>query len=193
MEKRRSPRQYMLLDLGFFALLLLVFESLIILASTRWFSAQPWTVSLVPALVAIVLVRWGPWAAIHAVLGGAVLCARSGAALPQYVIYCVGNCFPLLLLPWLSRWRREEGAFRTATGALGFGLAVLGLIQAGRAVMTLLFGATLPQAAGCFTTEAVTDLFTLLILWIVRRLDGLLEDQEHYLKRIQEEEKANRL
>ena len=67
------------------------------------------------------------------------------------------------------------------------------LTQAGRAVMTLLFGASLPLAAGCFTTEALTDLFTLVILWIVRRLDGLLEDQGHYLKRIQEEEKAARL
>jgi hypothetical protein len=32
----------------------------------------------------------------------------------------------------------------------------------------------------------VTDLFTLLILWIARRLDGMLEDQKRYFHRINE-------
>ena len=71
-----------------------------------------------------------------------------------------------------------------------FGLAVLLLIQTGRALISLLFGASLPVAAGCYTTESVTDLFTLVLLWIVRRLDGVLEDQRHYLRRIQEEEET---
>ena len=47
-------------------------------------------------------------------------------------------------------------------------------------------------AFGFFTTEAITDLFTLVILWIVRRLDGILEEQQHYLKRIREEERDTR-
>ena len=190
MDKRRSLEQYRTVDLVLFALMLLVFESVILLASVRWFPGQPYTVSLVPAIVSIILVRWGPWAAVHAVLGGLIVCFHSRASLPQYLIYCVGNLFSLLLLPWLSRWRKAEGTWPDSLKALAFGLAVLLLIQSGRALMTLLLGASPVLALGCFTTEAITDLFTLVILWIVRRLDGVLEDQIHYLRRIQAEDQA---
>ena len=33
---------------------------------------------------------------------------------------------------------------------------------------------------------------TLLILWIVRRLDGVFENQDHYLLRLQAEEEKER-
>ncbi|MBQ9252880.1 MAG: hypothetical protein IJ188_09625 [Clostridia bacterium] len=190
MEKRRSLGQYRAVDLALFALMLLIFESIILLASTRWFPGQPYTVSLAPAIVAIVLVRWGPWAALHAVLGGLVVCVQSQASPAQFAIYCVGNLFPLLLLPWLSAWRKREGIWSSSAQALGFGAAVLLLMQAGRALFTLCFGANPVLALGCFTTEVITDLFTLVILWIVRRLDGVLEDQVHYLRRVQAEEQT---
>ncbi len=190
MSGRRSLGQYRAVDLLLLALLLLVFESVIQVASLRWFPGQPYTVSLTPAITAIVLVRWGPWAAIHAVLGGAVVCHLSGAAPFQYAIYCVGNLFSLLALPFLARWRKENGVFSSGIAAAGFSLAVLLLMQLGRAVMTLLFGAVPTVAVGCFTTEAITDLFTVVILWITRRLDGVLEDQGHYLRRVQAEERA---
>lgn len=181
---------YRVVDLSLFAVMLLVFENIILLASVRWFPGQPYTVSLVPAIIAIVLVRWGPWAAIHAVLGGLIVCLQARTTASRYLVYCVGNLFPLALVPWLSKWRKEQGVWKESTRALGYGIAVLLLIQAGRAVMTLLFGAAPVLALGCFTTEAITDLFTLVILWIVHRLDGVLEDQNHYLRRIQEEDKT---
>lgn len=190
MEKRRSLAQYRLVDLALWGVLLFVFESIILTASVRWFPGQPYTVSLVPAIVAVVLVRWGPYAAFHAVLGGLLLCVQSQASPAQFAVYCIGNLGPLALLPWLSVWRSRQGVWREALPVLGFGLAVLLLIQTGRALISLLFGASLPVAAGCYTTESVTDLFTLVLLWIVRRLDGVLEDQRHYLRRIQEEEET---
>ena len=186
MGKTRTVGQYRAVDLTLYALMLLVFEGVIIVASARWFPGQPWTVSVTPALVGIVLVRWGAWAGIHAALGGVVLCALSRAGASQWAVYCVGNLFPLLLLPLLSRWRRRAGVFRGGLQAVGFGLAVLLTMQCGRAAVSLVLGAQLSKAAGCFTTEVVTDLFTLMILWIARRLDGMLEDQERYYRRINE-------
>ena len=190
MRGRKTVGHYRDVDLTLFALMLLAFENIILLASVRWFPGQPYTVSLVPAVIAIVLVRWGPWAAIHAVLGGLIVCIQAQTTVSRYLIYCVGNLFPLVLVPWLSKWRKEQGVWKESTKALGFGIAVLLLIQAGRAVMTMIFGASPVLALGCFTTEAITDLFTLVILWIVHRLDGILEDQNHYLRRIQEEDKT---
>jgi len=189
-QGRKTVGHYRVVDLSLFAVMLLVFENIILLASVRWFPGQPYTVSLVPAIIAIVLVRWGPWAAIHAVLGGLIVCLQARTTASRYLVYCVGNLFPLALVPWLSKWRKEQGVWKESTRALGYGIAVLLLIQAGRAVMTLLFGAAPMLALGCFTTEAITDLFTLVILWIVHRLDGVLEDQNHYLRRIQEEDKT---
>jgi len=190
MQRRMTAGLYRTVDLSLFAMMLLVFENIIIFASIRWFPGQPYTVSLVPAVVAIVLVRWGPWAAIHAVLGGLIVCIQARTDVSRYLVYCIGNLLPLALLPLLSKWRREQGVWKDSAGVLGYGIAVLLLIQAGRAVMTMIFGAGPVLALGCFTTEAITDLFTLVILWIVRRLDGILEDQRHYLRRIQEEDKT---
>ena len=189
-QGRKTVSRYRTIDCSLFAAILIVFENIILLASVRWFPGQPYTVSLVPAVIAIVLVRWGPWAAVHAVLGGLIVCIQAQTSISRYVIYCVGNLFPLALLPWLSGWRKKQGIWKESTKALGFGIAVLLLIQAGRAVMTMIFGASPVLALGCFTTEAITDLFTLVILWIVHRLDGILEDQNHYLRRIQEEDKT---
>ena len=180
------------MDLALWLMILLVFESIIVLASTRWFPGQPYTVSLVPAVTAIVLVRWGPWAAVHAAAGGIVLCFLSGASLSRYAVYAIGNLLCLALLPWLSRWRKTEGVWKSAGAALAYGAAVLVTMQAGRAAVTLMQGAAPALALGCFTTEAITDLFTLVILWIVRRLDGVLEDQHRYVERIREEERRQR-
>ena len=134
------------------------------------------------------LVRWGAWAGIHAALGGLVFCLLSHAAPAQFLVYILGNCFSLLCLPALQKWRKEEGLWRDSMKVLTFGLAVLLLMQTGRGLISLLCGAPLADFPGFFTTEVITDLFTLVVLWITRRLDGVLEDQRHYLRRVQEAE-----
>ncbi len=190
MSKQRTVGQYRAVDLALFAAMLLVFETVIIQATLRWFPGQPYTVSLVPAITAIVLIRWGPWAGIHALLGAVILCAESGAAASQYAIYALGNLFALASLPLLRLFGGSGEITRRSGKALVFGLLVLVLMQLGRALISLLFGNGPDMAAGFFTTEVITDLFTLVILWIVRRLDGVLEDQKHYLIRLREEEQT---
>ncbi len=187
MERRRSLNQYRAVDLALWSLMFLVFESLIYTASTRWFPGQPYTVSLVPAITGIILIRWGAWAALPALGGGLLICLLSKAAPAQYFIYMAGNLCSLLLLPFLSGVRKK-GVFASGTQVLGYAAALLAVMQAGRALAALAMGASLPVALGCFTTEAITDLFTLVLLWIVQRLDGILEDQSHYLRRVQQEQ-----
>ncbi len=190
MGKKRTLSQYRTIDLILFALMLTVFETIIIKASTRWFPAQPYTVSLAAAVTAIVMTRWGAWAGIHAALGGLVLCAASGAAPAQYAVYCGGNLFALLAIPVIRLLGGNEEVRNSSGKTVCFGAAVLLAMQLGRALISLLTGAELTAALGFFTTEVITDLFTLVILWIARRADGLLEDQEHYLERIAREERG---
>ena len=87
---------------------------------------------------------------------------------------------------------RPNRAARALRKQLAYGLGVTLLLQAGRFLTAVALGTAADLALGFFTTEAVTLLFTLLILWIVRRLDGVFENQDHYLLRLQAEEEKER-
>ena len=117
MNHRLTFRQYRQMDLTVFGAMLVVAEALIVLAATRWFPAEAYTVSIVAAVTSIVLMRWGPWAAIHAVLGGLVYCFVSGGQPGQYLIYCAGNLFALLSLLWfrIPGKDRTSGKERTSS------------------------------------------------------------------------------
>lgn len=192
MGESKAAKRYRRIDLTIFALMVVLFESIVVLAARKWFPAQPFTVSVVPVVTAIVMMRWGPWAAIHAVLGGIVFCYISGGGAKQYLIYCLGNLFSLAALPLAKMMGGEEEIRASAFKTLGWGLCALLLMQAGRFLIALLLGTPAENAAGFFTTDAVTLLFTLVVLWIVRRLDGVFENQYHYLLRLRAEEEKER-
>lgn len=191
MKRQLSFQEYRNIDLALFAVILCAAECLIVNASTYWFADQLYTVSVVGALTAIVLMRWGPWAAIHAVLGGLVFCFASHGSGRQYLVYCAGNLFALLMLIPL---RLLGGERIRLDGFLSvcFGLVTLLLMQLGRALIALLLGTDFQTCLGFFTTDALSLLFTGVIIWIARRLDGIFENQKHYLLRIHktEEEKG---
>ena len=191
MERQRTIGQYRAMDLALFAIMLAIFESLVVIAARRWFPNEPYTVSVAPAITAIVMMRWGPWAGLHAALGGAVFCLASGARPAHYAIYIIGNLFSLGALG-LIKVLTPEGIRTSVMKSLGFGLAVTLLMQLGRALVSLVLGTAPAAALGFFTTDAITLLFTLVLIWIVRRLDGMFEEQNHYLQRLRQEEEEER-
>ena len=186
MKHQITFRQYRAMDLFIFTILLCVCETLITLGATRWFPQEPWTLSLTPAITAIVMVRWGGFAAIPACLGAFVFCFASGATLPQYAIYCVGNLAALALTQFLYRlgWKRLH---EQVLLAILFGLLTALLMQLGRALMALILGTPFALCGGFFTTDVLSTLFAALIVWMARNLGGMLEEQKHYLRRIAEE------
>jgi hypothetical protein len=135
--------------------------------------------------------RWGPWAAIHAVLGGAVFCLASHGSAKQLLIYCAGNLFSLAMLLPLKYLGGERIRLDPFLSVL-FGMCTLLLMQLGRALVAFALGTEFQTCLGFFTTDALSLLFTGLILWVARRLDGIFENQRHYLLRIHntEEEKG---
>lgn len=186
MKRHLTFEQYRRMDLFFFAVMLCVSEALIVNAALRWFPDQLYSVSVTAALTAIVLVRWGPWAAIHAVLGGLVYCLAGGGSGKQFLIYGAGNLLSLLALA-LIRLFGGERIRKNALLALFYALCVLLLMQLGRALVALLLGAELKTCLDFFTTDALSGLFTMVIVWIAARLDGMLEDQKTYLLRVNKE------
>lgn len=191
MKRQITLRQYRAMDLLMFTALLCVCETLITLGATRWFPAEPWTLSLTPAVTAIVMVRWGGFAAIPALLGALVFCLASGAAIPQYIVYCVGNLAALVLTQFLYRegWKRLH---EQVLLALLYGVMTALLMQLGRAVLSLAMGAPPALCLGFVTTDSLSALFAALLVWITRNLDGMLEEQKHYLRRIAEEQEKER-
>ena len=186
MNRQLTFQQYRAIDLGLFSLMLCVSEAIVATAARAWFPDQLYTVSVTGAMVAIVLMRWGAYAAIHAVLGGVIYCLASQGTPIQYLIYCAGNLFGLAALALLRVWGRER-IRNSAVNSVAYALAVLLLMQAGRALVAWVTGAPLESCLGFFTTDALSLLFTGVVVWIARRLDGIFEDQKHYLLRIHAE------
>lgn len=191
MSKGISFKQYRNMDVCFITSLLCIFEALIVLAATRWFPEQPYTLSLTPAITAIMMMRWGALGAVPALMGGMVFCLLSKAALPHYIMYCLGNLAALSLLFPIRRlgWQRIK---ENVLLCMLYGLLAALSMQLGRAAIALLFGHSLIECLGFITTDVLSVLFSVVLLWIMRRLDGMIEDQQHYLTRIQKEKEQGK-
>lgn len=191
MKQQISFKQYRGMDVAIFTILLCLCEALITLAATRWFPGEPYTLSITPAVTALVMVRWGGFAVIPAFLGALVFCTASGATAAQFLIYCGGNLAAMVMLLYLRRfdWKRLHDQVLLA---FLYGLLTALTMQLGRALIALVLGTSIANCAGFIMTDGLSTVFAMLIVWIAKQLDGMLEDQKHYLLRVDEEQKRAR-
>lgn len=191
MNRQLSFKQYRTIDLTILLVFLAVCQLLTHFAVSFWFPEQLYVVSPEAGMVALVMMRWGGFSAVHALLGGVIYAALSGGTWQQILIYGIGNLASLLALVMLKRPGKElvrQSGFLSLT----FGFSVQLLMWLGRFGMVLLFGGEMAACLRFITTDALSGLFTLLIVWIIRRIDGLFEDQKHYLLRMERERQAER-
>ncbi len=187
MERRISYSQYKAIDLSIFAVLLIVFESLASKAAL-FFSSQPYFISIVPAVVCIVFMRWGVIGCVHAALGGLVYCIATGGGVVYYPIYIVGNLLAGFAVLYLKRIGSARVKGKVALSLLMAVLVSL-LMQVGRGIIAIVLGVIAPRAILSFVlADVLSGVFAMVIVVIVRRLDGVFEDQRSYLKRMREEE-----
>ena len=188
MHRQITLNQYRAIDLGLMTGLMGFSQLAIHLAVTRWNAAETgYIVSSVGAVVALVMMRWSLWAAIPAAVGGILLTLLSGGTAQQMVIYSGGNLLALAALIYLKLAGKEKVRGNPVL-ALLFAVMVQLLMQLGRAGIALLFGHPPAACWDFITTDAMSILFTMVIIWIVRRVEGLFEDQKHYLLRIAQEQ-----
>ena len=81
----------------------------------------------------------------------------------------------------------KERGRQSAFLSLIFALCVQLLMQLGRAAVAMALGNPANVCIGFITTDSLSDLFTLLVIWVARRVEGLFEDQKHYLLRLERE------
>lgn len=181
-------KQYRNIDLVIWTILLIIFETITTFATTKWFAAQAVAISISLALICIVMMRWSGYAAILAVVGGFVYCFASGAEPGQYLIYCVGNLFSLVALLLFKVFGKENiriGVWKLVLFVL---VAYIGM-SAGRGVITLFFGGDMKAFAVFATTDIISLLFAEVILILLRKSEGMIEDQKTYLLRLDREKK----
>lgn len=181
-----SFKQYRAIDLTIMAVILLVCEFLTTIAASQWFPSELYTLSPTITVICIVMMRWNGYAAIHAVLGGFMFCFANGADEKQIIIYCIGNCFALIALVWFKLLGKERVRSRFYF-TLPFALTAFLGAQTGRWIVSLILGAPSDSFAAFMLSDVITLLFTVVVVLITRRVDGLFEDQRHYLIRAQEE------
>jgi sensor histidine kinase YesM len=124
-------------------------------------------------------------------LGGLMFAWLSGGNLQQTLIYVLGNLASLAAL-LMFRMFGKERIRKDSFLAVTFAIAVQLLMQLGRAAMGSVFGYPTAAIIGFITTDILSILFTVFIVWTVRRIEGLFEDQRNYLLRIQREQQVER-
>lgn len=189
-----SLQQYRATDTFIFALILGVSEALVFFAG-KWFpQGALFTFSLMVPIVLTVMMRWGWVGALYAAAGGLLWCLLSiaGGVQPwQWLVYIIGNSFIALMLLPIYLIGKEKISKRWWACAL---LAVGGwlCVYLGRATVWAISFAVSPvsgvTAGSGFLAFAASDLLSLpvavVVVLVLRKLDGMFEDQTAYLKQL---------
>ena len=189
MNRQRTLEQYRSIDLTILLVVQAISQVVIHFAATVLYADQLYVVSPVAAVAALVMMRWGGWAAIHAALGGVLYALIAGGSWQHILIYGIGNLLSmaaLLMLKWLGKERIRKDALLTMLYALLTQLAM----QLGRSAVAALLGYPAEILVGFITTDLLSGLFSMVIIWSIRRIDGLFEDQKHYLLRLAREQES---
>ena len=191
MGRDSGLRRYQSMDLLIWTVLLFVFETIVVKAGTVWFRSQPWTLSLVPALTTIVYMRWGLYGVFYSALGGVAICFASKADTIQYVVYILGNLFSSASLLMVKKMGKEK--IRSSVFfSLLYATVVFLLMAVGRGVVSLILVKGFGALIDFLTTDILSWVFALVIVWIARRLDGVFEDQISYLVRLKSDEEKEK-
>ena len=132
------------------------------------------------------MMRWSGYAVIHAVVGGIAFCAASGATIEQSLVYCIGNVLALSALLLTFVWDKEQlrkDPFKRSMFAV---TAYMGAVL-GRWLVSLIFGGDLAALVVYATTDIISLLFAIIVLSLMAKADGMIEDQKTYLLRVQRE------
>ena len=175
-----SFKQYRSIDLILFVIMYGVCEYLAIKAATIWFD-EPYCISIMLPMLAIVMMRWDKFSIIHAVVYALLFVYFQSGSLTQYFIYLIGNLGFMLLLLYMKKVTKEK-IRATFFGSVSYLLIGFLLMEVFRGLASMLLAG---KDAGVIFTFIMTDMlslvFAILVIIIVRRIDGLFIDQKQYL------------
>lgn len=177
-------KQYKFLDLFLFVVIMSVFEVINVFAIRKWFPDMLFSISLMFTVSLIVLVRWNLLASFFPVIHGILYSVLLGAGIETYVVYAVGNSF--LIISWfLFKFLPKEKIFSKWYLTLIYPAAAFLLVLLGRAVVAVCFGNSFIDIIKAqVLSESINIVFAVIALLILRRVDGMIEDQKKYLFKV---------
>lgn len=182
-----SFKQYRSIDLILFVIMYGVCEYLTIKAATVWFD-EPYSISIMLPMLAIVMMRWDKYSIIHAVVYALLFVFFQSGSITQYFIYLIGNLGFMLLLLYVKKVTKEK-IRATFFGSISYLLIGFLLMEVFRGLASMLLAG---KDAGVIFTFIMTDMlslvFAILVIIIVRRIDGLFIDQKQYLLELNSQE-----
>lgn len=194
-----SFARYRATDLLIFAAILVAFGLISFFAFTRWFASDISTFffSVGIPVSLLVMVRWGWYGMFYAVADGLLYCTLSvltsggeyySMALQYYLTYVSGGAFvglAYLMVRFMGYRRITSAWYFTLLYMLCGWVAVL----VGRVLVSLCFGENFLAALLGFMgpSELLSLAMGAVILLIMRRLDGMMENQRDYLIRLDKE------
>lgn len=195
-----SFARYRATDLLLFAVILAAFDVISFFAFTKWFSddSSRYIFSLAVPIALLVMVRWNWYGLFYAVGDGLLYCILllatgrmpEGAVLQFFLVYCLGNAFvglAFLMVRFAGYKRIIAKWYFTVLYLLAGWVAVL----AGKVVISVCCGADFVSSLLGFlgAADMLSLAMGLIILLIMRRLDGMMENQRDYLLRLDKERK----
>lgn len=181
--------QYRTTDLFLFAVIVGLAE-LLAFAATVWFPNDAiFSFSFMLPLVLIIMMRWGWPSVFYAIGSGIVYCALHSLTWQYYLTFAVGNAATALLLAYLIPIGKERVAKSWLLTIVMALIAWILMVLVRSAVLALTgitqFTAALLVFCGIGADSGVLSLVMCIIaLMIVRRFDGIFEDQKAYLIRV---------
>ena len=188
--------RYRATDLLLFAIILAAFEVVVFFAYTTWFSSDSsrYIFSIAVPVSLIVMVRWNWYGMFYAVGSGLLYCTLlvatgnmpDGGTLENYVVYTVGNAFVVLaylMVRFMGYKRIADKWYFTLIYAIVGWLAV----YLGRVIVYACFGYGFVDGLLFFGGDLLSLGMGIIILLVMRRLEGMMENQHDYLTRLDKE------
>jgi len=185
-----SIRQYRLTDLFLFAVILVIAELLAFFAPKMFPQNADFTFSLMVPIVLLVMMRWGWQSVLYAAGDGLLICLlhMGGENFNNrlFAVYIIGNAFIALMLLATKFFGKEKIAGKWYFSVL---FVVLGWLSVflGRAVVGACFGLGFVNVMIGQLGDLVSLAVGIVLVVVLRRLDGMFEDQKHYLIRLDNE------
>lgn len=184
--KALTYKQYKIINVLLLAVIFYFIETLIALGANLWFSELPYVLSLAVLYTAIEMMRWNFSAVVAAVTNAVALCMASGADWKQFVIYGCGNLLMLLGVFFLKAVGKER-VRNNPLLTMAYAIIVYILAGTGRWLVSMMFGADSLVFVSFLTTDSLSCLFAVTVLLIIRKTEGVFEDQKQYLLRLERE------
>lgn len=193
-----SLKQYRLTDLFLFAVILAAFDLIAHFAPMAFGRGAMFTITLTVPIVVMVMMRWG-WPAIFFAVGDGLLQAilNNTHIWQSYLCYAVGFgsiCLLLIPLKFIDKQKIAGKWYFSALFVVSAWVIMNLVLTCVQTACGYGFVGSLLLNIGLSGTGGLSLGVGIVIILVMRRLDGMFEDQKHYLKRLDDErkEKARR-